>query len=126
MGLHVAAKPTHAGAERVIGYSEAEALGSGFGMLFTPSDLAAGEPERELERAWRDGRAEDSRWHLRSDAKRFWASGMTISVNEGMTKWLIKFIRDETAERLADEQRVLLRGRSKSDLPGAAGASLRV
>jgi len=52
------------GAERIVGLTAQEAIGQKFAALFTPSDQAAGEDRLELERAWRDGRAEDSRCDL--------------------------------------------------------------
>ena len=96
------------GAQRVIGYTEAEALGQPFGMLFVASDRAAGEDVRELERAWRDGHAEDTRWHLRKSGDRFWANGVTTAIRDTVPPYLIKVIRDQTRARLADEQRLLL------------------
>ena len=53
------------GAERVLGFREAEALGQPGAFIFTPEDRDAGAPERELETARREGRAVDERWHLR-------------------------------------------------------------
>ncbi|HEX5268830.1 MAG TPA: PAS domain S-box protein, partial [Gemmataceae bacterium] len=38
----------NAAAERIIGYTEAEALGKHFSMIFTPEDLQNGLPEHEL------------------------------------------------------------------------------
>src|SRR5919206_499002 len=46
-------------AERVIGYTEAEAVGRHFSLIFTPEDIAAGTPEAELRQAREAGRAED-------------------------------------------------------------------
>ena len=99
-----------AGAEKITGYTAEEAIGLYFGEIFTSSDRAAGEDRLELERAWRDGRAEDSRWHLRRNGERFWANGVTMALRDGpdTTPQLIKIIRDETRNRLAEEQRVLL------------------
>lgn len=96
------------GAERITGYAEDEIVGTSFSKLFTPSDLAAGHDRRELEEALREGRAEDSRWHLRKDGKRFWANGMTFALQDADFDGLLKVMRDETVNRLAEEQRVLL------------------
>lgn len=96
------------GAEAVTGWAPTEAIGRNFEELFTSSDRAAGKDREELQRAWRDGRAEDSRWHLRRDGARFWANGVTMAVRDGPGPILIKVIRDETLNRLAEEQRVLL------------------
>lgn len=95
------------GAARITGCSTEEALGKDFAEIFTSSDRAAGEDRRELEIAWRDGRVEDSRWHVRKDGTRFWGNGVTMALREDPPR-LIKIVRDETTNRLADEQRVLL------------------
>lgn len=97
-----------AGAERITGYPAAEAVGMDFAVIFTAADRSAGQHRLKLERAWREGRAEDSRWHLRKDGERFWANGVTMSLRDAGVEGLIKVIRDETSGRLADEQRVLL------------------
>ncbi|HEY0052215.1 MAG TPA: HWE histidine kinase domain-containing protein, partial [Caulobacteraceae bacterium] len=96
------------GAEAITGYSADEAVGMNFRRLFTEVDQAAGVPERELERSFRDGRAEDTRWHIRRDGRRFWANGLTTAVESSEFTGLVKIFRDETPARLADEQRVLL------------------
>src|SRR4051812_30228110 len=51
------------GAERILGYSEAEVLGQNASLFFTPEDREKGEPEKELAKAATEGRAEDERWH---------------------------------------------------------------
>jgi PAS domain S-box-containing protein len=97
-----------AGAEHITGIPASSAVGVNFRELFTESDLAAGEDRKELDRAWRDGRAEDSRWHVRRNGERFWANGVTMALRTEVEPRLIKVIRDETRNRLAEEQRVLL------------------
>lgn len=94
------------GAERILGYGPEEALGRNFEMLFGEADQAAGAPAAELERARRQGRAEDTRWHCRKNGARFWANGMTMRLGEN--SGLVKVMRDETPSKLADDQRVLL------------------
>ena len=96
------------GAERITGYAPDEAIGMDFAAIFTSSDRSAGHDRAELERAWRDGRAEDSRWHVRKNGERFWANGVTMALHAPDVSALIKVIRDETPHRLAEEQRVLL------------------
>src|SRR3954451_18112057 len=49
------------GAERVLGYAEAEILGQSSFVTFTPEDRAARVPEHELQTALREGRAGDDR-----------------------------------------------------------------
>jgi PAS domain S-box-containing protein len=97
-----------AGAERIMGYASAEAVGRQFGFIFSPSDLAAGEDARELELAIREGRVEDTRWHIRKSGDRFWANGVTTAIRDQQPPVLLKIIRDETPARLAEENRILL------------------
>src|SRR5690242_20068128 len=59
------------GAQRILGYSEADILGQSIEEIFTPEDRAHGIPEQELAQAQAHGRAEDERWHLRQDGTRF-------------------------------------------------------
>lgn len=96
------------GAERITGYSADEAIGMNFAAFFTASDRSTGQPQFELEKAWANDRAEDTRWHIRKDGQRFWANGVTSAFVDGETRGLIKVMRDETRNRLADEQRILL------------------
>jgi len=96
------------GAERITGYAADEAIGMQFDAFFTASDRSAGQAQIELDKAWTEGRAEDTRWHIRKGGERFWANGVTSSYIDGETRGLIKVMRDETRNRLADEQRILL------------------
>ncbi len=43
------------GAEQVLGYSEQDIIGKHGSIFFTPEDVAAGEPEKELARAREEG-----------------------------------------------------------------------
>ncbi len=94
------------GAERVLGYTEAEAHGQPSSLLFTPEDKARGEAEKELAEARENGRAIDERWHVRKDGRRFWASGvLSIMLDEkGRFQGFAKVMRDETERRRADER----------------------
>ena len=92
-------------APAIVGLSEAKAVGANIAMIFAPSDQAQHVHLRELEIASRDGRVEDTRWHVRADGERFWANGITMPLDEGV---FLKVFRDETRLKVADEQRVLL------------------
>ena len=95
------------GAERILGYTEDEAIGQSAFIFFTPEDRAAKEPEKELESAMTIGRAEDERWHLRRDQSRFWASGILTPVHDEAGKLIgfIKVMRDVTEKRRLEEER---------------------
>ncbi len=60
-GLDVAGRVAswNAGAERLKGYRADEIVGQPFSRFYTPEDVAAGKPERELRSAAADGRLED-------------------------------------------------------------------
>lgn len=94
------------GAERVLGYSEAEILGQYSARLFTPEDIANREPEKEIQQAVEKGRSADERWHLRKDDTRFWASGVLTPMHDqqGRLRGFAKVMRDQTEQRRADEQ----------------------
>jgi len=53
------------GAERITGYTPAEAEGRNGDLIFTAEDGAAGVHDREMTKAIGTGRAEDKRWHVR-------------------------------------------------------------
>src|SRR3954463_7475211 len=53
------------GAERLMGWTEAEFLGQSADIIFTPEDREKGDPEKEARKAVVEGRAENKRWHLR-------------------------------------------------------------
>ncbi|GAA4334525.1 hypothetical protein GCM10023149_41940 [Mucilaginibacter gynuensis] len=96
------------GAEKVLGFKEEEILGESAKAFFTPEDVAAGIPEKELGTALSEGRAIDERYHMRKDGTRFWGSGLVFPlydetrVHHGFTK-IMRNLRDrEAAEKNAD------------------------
>jgi PAS domain S-box-containing protein len=95
------------GAERILGYREAEIIGQNASLFFTPEDRARGEHEKELATAAAEGRAEDERWHVRRDGTRFWASGVVTPVRDGGGALLgfTKVMRDMTDRRRLEEER---------------------
>ena len=92
------------GAEIILGYPEAEAMGLHSGTFFTPEDLAREEHLKEAQKARDDGRAEDERWHMRRDGTRFWGSGVMTSLHDeaGNLQGYSKVMRDNTARRMAE------------------------
>lgn len=96
----------NSGAERLLGWSEDEAIGKNASMMFTAEDVAAGEFGAELEGALVNGRAEDERWHVRKDGTRFFASGVLTQVRDeqGNVLGLAKVMRDITPRKEHEEQ----------------------
>ncbi|UUX95051.1 CheR family methyltransferase [Aquabacterium sp. J223] len=94
------------GAERIFGHSEEQAVGQEMAIIFTPEDREAGVPEAEREKARREGRAEDERWHVRRDGERLYCSGVTTPlVVDGQLRGFGKIARDLTQQRLVDAER---------------------
>ncbi|MDA8519896.1 CheR family methyltransferase [Acidovorax sp. NCPPB 4044] len=93
------------GAERALGYAEAEMLGKPAAIIFTPEDRAENAEEDERSRAQREGRAEDERWHLRKDGTRVYFSGVLVPLAGSTELGFAKIARDMTQTRLAEQQR---------------------
>ncbi len=100
----------NAGAQRIMGYSEAEILGRSTEIVFTSEDRAASRFATELRRATEAGSATNERWHLRRDGTRFWASGtmMPLLDAEGQLRGFLNILRDQTEARAEAERRELL------------------
>jgi len=94
------------GVEKLLGYTESEIVGQSFAVIFSPEDVAADVPAKEIKQAARTGRAEDKRWHQRKDGSRFWANGMVMSLknDDGSLRGFAKVMRDDTAQKLAEEK----------------------
>ena len=96
----------NSGAQKILGYTEEEALGQSLEILFTAEDRTRCTALRELETAKREGRADNDRWHVRRDGSKFWAAGITTPTwhADGSLRGFVKIMRDRTAQRLAEEQ----------------------
>jgi PAS domain S-box-containing protein len=94
------------GAERMLGYTEAEALGQSGSLFFTPEDRESGEPQHEMATAAKEGRADDERWHMRKDGTRFRASGVMTPLkrDDGVILGFAKIMRDVTEREQARER----------------------
>jgi two-component system CheB/CheR fusion protein len=95
----------NSGAERILGYAEAEIVGQSADIIFTPEDRAAGACEREAQTALAEGRANDERWHIRKDGIRFWGSGVMTAMHgpAGEALGFVKVLRDQTEAKRAQE-----------------------
>ncbi|WP_431271120.1 PAS domain S-box protein [Dankookia sp. P2] len=91
------------GAEHVLGWTAAEAIGQDGAVIWTLEDRAAGEPERERQVADAVGTMAGDRWHVRCDGARFWGSGHLTLLRNGRPRGYLKILRDRTAERRAEE-----------------------
>ncbi|MFL6468036.1 MAG: PAS domain-containing sensor histidine kinase [Pyrinomonadaceae bacterium] len=85
------------GAENIFGWTREEAIGKSIQMIYTPTDRANGESQREMQTAAAEGKAEDERWHTRHDGSLFYASGLLHAIyEEGVLTGFVKIVRDLT------------------------------
>jgi len=93
------------GAERLLGYSEAEIIGQPAALFFTPDDIRDGVQRRDMAKAVETGRGEDERWHVRKDASRFWSVGtITPLWDDGRhLRGFAKIMRDRTSQKHSDD-----------------------
>jgi len=95
------------GCERLMGWTEAEAIGLSADMIFTPEDREAGVPNMETSKAIAESRALNRRWHLRKDGSRFWGDGLMLRLQDerGDVRGFLKIFRDRTSELEAEQAR---------------------
>ncbi|MGQ3411785.1 PAS domain S-box protein [Natrinema sp. LN54] len=103
------------GAYQLMGYDEATIGGSHYRTCFPADARESGRPERILERARADGKAEDDGWRVRSDGSRFWAHEEIAPIREGGAvggdaadetdlQGYVWFVHDRTEERERNRQ----------------------
>jgi PAS domain S-box-containing protein len=86
------------GAERIKGWSADEIIGRHFSVFYVAEEVASGQPERDLERAAAEERAQSEGWRRRANGRRFWAE-TTISAMrapDGTLRGFAKVTRDRT------------------------------
>jgi PAS domain S-box-containing protein len=100
----------NSGAERLFGYTEAEAIGCPYEIFLTPEDNAWGRADVERQTALAQGRAENECWHHRKDGSRFWASGLMMPLLDeaGSPQGFVNIMQDKTVERQSGEGLKLL------------------
>jgi len=93
------------GAQRITGYTAAEALGLEYARFFTPEDIAAGEPQHHLEEARRRDRYREEGWRQRKDGTRFWADITLTALRDasGRIIGFAKITRDLTVRRRQED-----------------------
>jgi len=99
------------GSERILGWTEEEAIGQSGEIIFTETDKKNGRFQLEISRAAKNEFANDQRWHRRKDGIQFWANGMMYPLradpghegigdkHKGSLHGFAKLLRDETERR---------------------------
>jgi PAS domain S-box-containing protein len=113
-------------ATQILGYTEEEALGQPFALIFTDEDRVLGLPEEELREARETGRREDERWHARKGGEHFWAFGIVTPMHDagGRLVGYSKVLRDIT-ERKRMEEALLEADRRKDEFLATLAHELR-
>jgi PAS domain S-box-containing protein len=95
-----------AGAERVFGWTQDEAIGQSGNLIFTAEDKAKGAAEKEMGIALAEGRAPDRRFHVRKAGSRFWADGVLMRLDDERdeVRGFAKVARDATDQRTAEDE----------------------
>jgi PAS domain S-box-containing protein len=95
----------NAGAERLKGYTAAEAIGLDFARFFTPEDRARGLPAQILANGRAHGRHESEGWRVRKDGTQFFASAVLhrIADRRGRHIGFAKVTRDITERKAAQD-----------------------
>jgi diguanylate cyclase (GGDEF)-like protein/PAS domain S-box-containing protein len=89
----------NAGAQSTFGYAQSEIVGKPFELLFSTDDVAAGEPQKELDAARGGDEAPRHRWQVRKDGTRFWST-TNIAAMYGPSAKLLgfsKLVHDNTS-----------------------------
>ena len=92
------------GAERIKGWRAEDILGRHFSSFY-PSETRDYLPEEMLERARKNGSAEDEGWRVRKDGSRFWANVVITALRDerGKLRGFAKVTRDITERRRSEE-----------------------
>ena len=94
-----------AGSTQVMGYQPDEVIGKPHSLFYTPDDVAAGRPRRDLDQAAREGRTETEEWRVRKDGTIFWANVIVTSMRDahGELQGFAKITRDISRRRRMEE-----------------------
>jgi two-component system, chemotaxis family, CheB/CheR fusion protein len=95
----------NAGAERVFGYTAAEAVGQDIDVIFTADDQRARMAAHEREAAQRDGRADDDRWHVAKGGRKVFCSGVVTPLSDPKFTGYAKIVRDLTDRKTQEDAR---------------------
>lgn len=95
----------NSGAEKIKGYRADEIIGRHFRAFFTPEDVSARRPERELEIARTTGRFEEEGLRIRKDGTRFWANVVVTAMRDAQQQLIgfAKITRDLTTRKAAED-----------------------
>jgi formate hydrogenlyase transcriptional activator len=96
----------YSGAERIYGFTGAEAMGQHVALLYPAEDTLQGRLREELNRSEAEGHFGNECWCMRKDGARFWANVMTMALkNEnGELQGFARVVRDFSERHARDEK----------------------
>jgi PAS domain S-box-containing protein len=114
----------NAGATRLEGFTEQEAIGQTMDIVLPPEDVAAGKSRHMLESAKRDGRFEEEAWRVRKDGTRYWANDVLTPIRNaaGMVQGFVTVSHDITERKQHEEAVRKIEERTRSILETAIDA----
>jgi PAS domain S-box-containing protein len=94
------------GAERIVGWTQQEAIGKLFGSFYTSEDQEKGVPAQALRESALAGRYEQEGWRLRKDGSRFWANVVVTALldDRGELIGFSAIFRDLTSSKATEEK----------------------
>jgi formate hydrogenlyase transcriptional activator len=103
----------YAGAERLYGYTSAEAIGEHVGLLYSSEDTLSVRLREELNRSAAQGHFGNEGWCVKKDESRFWANVITMALKDenGDLQGFARVVRDFSERHQRDEKLRKSRGR---------------
>ena len=95
-------------AQQIIGYTSDEIIGKHFGVFYRPDERRAGEPNRVLELAVKNGKHAVEGWRIKKNGTLFFVTGTIRAIydDDGNLIGLANVLRDATERRNAQEKLV--------------------
>jgi PAS domain S-box-containing protein len=89
------------GAERMLGYTQAEIMGQNFSYIFPPEDIQRHVAQTQLSKALQTGRAEYEGWSIRRTQEQFWANVniTALSGHDGPIQGFAIIMQDTTERK---------------------------
>ena len=89
----------------IFGYEPEDVLGKNFDIIFSEEDRKIGIPQKEIDKALKEGRAVDNRWHICKDESTFYANGLVFPLTgiDGEMLGYVKILRDLTERKKAED-----------------------
>lgn len=102
-------KTWNKGAQKIKGYTSDEILDKNFRLFYTEADQLTKKSDHLLERAMKEGKAQDEGWRVRKDGSTFWGNVTITAVHDenGNISGYAKLTRDLTEKKIAERVQLL-------------------